>query len=78
MRVVGEYDYYTLDQARKILKEEENHRKLVEKFWRDRRRKVAKEKFWRECVELFKDVAIALVAIVPVTLMFLHWLFIGY
>lgn len=67
MKVVAEYDYYTLDQARKILKEEERHR-----------RKAAKEKFRRECVELFKDVTIALVAIVPMVIMFLHWLFIGY
>lgn len=78
MKVVAEYDYYTLDQAREILEEEEKRRKLVEKFWRDRRRKVAKEKLRMKCVELFKDVAIALVAAVPMVLMFLHWLFIGY
>ena len=78
MKVVAEYDYYTLDQARKILEEEEKHRKLVEKFWRDRRREAAKRKFRMKCVELFKDVAVALVAIVPMVLMFLHWLFIGY
>ena len=34
MKVVAEYDYYTLDQAREILEEEEKRRKLVEKFWR--------------------------------------------
>lgn len=77
-RIVAEYDYYTLEQARKIIAEEKRHQRLVQKF-RERQKKEMKKRRRKEKVKAIVDDLIIIVSISALFLgFFFCWLFIGY
>lgn len=77
-RIVAEYDYYTLDQAREIIAQEERHRRFVQKF-RERKEREQKRRRRKEKVKAIVDDLIIIVSISALFLgFFFCWLFIGY
>ena len=76
--VVAEYDYYTLDQARKIIAQEERHKQLVKEFWEHRRKEEKKRRRKKKRKELAEDILIAVLMLAPFFAMGLHWLCFGY
>lgn len=73
--VVREYDYYTLEQARKIIYQEMRHDRIT------RKRRIAQnrlEKRKRKIEQIKLTLCLFIMFILVPFLMFTHWLCFGY
>lgn len=76
--IVAEYDYYTLDQARKLIYEEMRHNRLLREHHRKQCSVRKKEWIRTKVKEIIKDITLGIIIASPIIGLLFHWILVGY